>query len=433
MTTPQQQTTMTLAALASTCAAPRPPGENPDQHASRIFAGISSYLSDTGLATGGTWAPVWLAMSPDNANLCYIARNNAPGKNEFAVSIRGTYASLVDILEDIDVGTVVPFTAGGSPKPITVSKGSMDAFTQTVNARSPLPPAKCGDYPGTTLSQALATILKAAPSTPTVYVTGHSLGGCLASMVALYLQAQQWTNTPAFAVYTFAAPTAGLADFASYFTTVKWAAYNRIMNAFDMVPQAWVTVDLQNARNTWYPAAKGPVANPEVKGIIDLFIGRTKGNVYVQPGTAIELNNDPQYQLYDPNHVNPTVDDFMGQAAFQHANNSYLTLLGAPIIPPGPSVTSMTPSAGQPGTSVTISGSGFTQDSVVDFGPIPCQAFTVGSASQIIAVVPDGAGIVEVSVTNVFGSSQAAPGSRFAYGKPQAASSDKSKLARATR
>ncbi|GIH07856.1 hypothetical protein Rhe02_59230 [Rhizocola hellebori] len=339
MATPQQ-VTMTLAALATTNAAPHPPGEDPDEHAARIFAGINSYLTDSGLATSGTWAPVWLALTSDSANLCYIAKNSAAGKNEFAVAIRGTSASVLDILQDFEVGTVVPFTAGGSPSPISVSKGAMDAFTEIVNAQSPQT-ANCGNYPGTTLIQALNSILGSAPTTPrpTVYVTGHSLGGCVATMVSLYLQAQSWTNTPAFAVYTFAAPTAGLDSFAQYFMSVKWAAYQRTVNAYDVVPQAWVKADL-NAVTGWYPSP-GPAATDEVKATIELLIGSAHGNAYVQPGVAVLLNDDPAhpYQLYDPNLVNKTFKDFLGQMGFQHANNTYLTLLGAPVIPAEPAMT----------------------------------------------------------------------------------------------
>lgn len=67
--------------------------------------------------------------------MAYIAKNN-DGSNQFAVVVRGTIASVTDILEDLDVGTVVPFTASGSTSPISVSKGAMDAFTQVVDMRS---------------------------------------------------------------------------------------------------------------------------------------------------------------------------------------------------------------------------------------------------------------------------------------------------------
>ena len=36
---------------------------------------------------------------------------------------RGTVCNLADIMEDFDVGTVVPFTPGAATSPISVSKG----------------------------------------------------------------------------------------------------------------------------------------------------------------------------------------------------------------------------------------------------------------------------------------------------------------------
>ena len=48
---------------------------------------------------------------------------------------------------------------------------------------------------------------KLAGDRTTIYVTGHSLGGCATTTVALYLQAALTNHV--FQVYTFAGPTAG--------------------------------------------------------------------------------------------------------------------------------------------------------------------------------------------------------------------------------
>jgi predicted lipase len=59
-----------------------------------------------------------------------------------------------------------------------------------------------------------ASFLKGVPAGSTIYVTGHSLGGCLASATAPYL-AQELGGAGGLRVYTFAAPSAGDATFAS--------------------------------------------------------------------------------------------------------------------------------------------------------------------------------------------------------------------------
>ncbi|GAA2260070.1 MULTISPECIES: lipase family protein [Kitasatospora] len=119
--------------------------------------------------------------------MAYIAKDSS-GSNQFAVVVRGTVAHAIDMLEDLDVGTVVPFTVGGS-SPVSVSKGAMAAFTQIAGMTDDSSPT------GANLVQALTALLKDAPGA-TVNVIGHSLGGCIATMLALYLQAQTWKGSP---------------------------------------------------------------------------------------------------------------------------------------------------------------------------------------------------------------------------------------------
>ncbi len=404
------QVTMTLAAFAATGATPRPSGETLEQQTKRIITGINAQLSDPRLATQGAWKLVWLALSPANANMAYIAQSTN-GSNEFAVVARGTDADLTDILEDLDVGTVVPFPESGSPKPIAVSKGAKDAFTRVVNARSIASPS-----PNATLAQALSVALKAAPSSPqpTVYLTGHSLGGCIATMLAPYLQAQTWPKQPKFAVITYAAPTAGVQSFVDYFNSVPWVIDERQNNAYDLVPHAWADLDTTAG---WYPSP-GPQATDEVKLLIGTISKRTKGNVYVQPGTLRPMNTG--YTSLAKNLVNKTTQDFLGQVAFQHANSTYLDLVGAPPVPSPPVVTDVTPTFGAAGATVTINGNGFSQDSMVDFGHFACtERPTIDpSGLKITVKVPNGTGVVHVRVTNTLGTSPAVAMAQFAYGGP---------------
>ncbi|MGW2413762.1 IPT/TIG domain-containing protein [Streptomyces tubercidicus] len=421
------QVTMTLSAIAATAATPRPSGESQQEQLQRARLGITAQLNNAGLATGSTWELMWLALSPDNANLAYIAWNS-DGSNQIAVAIRGTIDNPIDMMEDLDVGTVVPFTAGGSTD-IAISAGAMAAFTQIITARgitAVAPEQAQGGESGrpeivlpsdTTLVQALSDLLMSVPSSPqpTLYVTGHSLGGCIATTLGTYLQAQTiQPNTPRLALVTFAAPTAGLKSFADYLGSRPWSLNERWVNAYDLVPRAWS--DLLTAKS-WYPAP-GPTANDEVKVLLSVIDGLRKDNAYVQPNATNPKTVNANYSKYDSGLVNHTTADFLGQVAFQHANSTYLTLLGAPVVPAGPVVTSVSPTYGWGGKSVTVTikGSGFTKDSVVDFGPIPCAVFDVDpSGTQIIATAPDGHGIVDVRVTTMLGTSPAVPLGRFAY------------------
>lgn len=420
------QVTMTLSAIAATAATPRPSGESLQEQLQRAKLGITAQLNNAGLATGSSWELMWLALSPDNANLAYIAWNS-DGSNQIAVAVRGTIDNPIDMMEDLDVGTVVPFTAGGSTD-IAISAGAMAAFTQIITARGITAVATEQAQGGetgrpeivlpsdATLVQALSSLLTSVPSTPqpTLYVTGHSLGGCIATTLATYLQAQTFQpNKPRLALVTFAAPTAGLKSFADYVDSRPWSLNERWVNAYDLVPRAWS--ELLTAKS-WYPAP-GPTANDEVKVLLPVIDGLRKGNAYVQPSAGNPKTVNANYSKYDSGLVNQTTSDFLGQVAFQHANSTYLTLLGAPVVPAGPVVTSVSPTYGWGGKSVTVTikGSGFTKDSVVDFGPIPCSVFKVDSATQITATAPDGHGIVDVRVTTMLGTSSAVPLGRFAY------------------
>ncbi|MBF9143216.1 CUB domain-containing protein [Hymenobacter properus] len=65
-----------------------------------------------------------------------------------------------------------------------------------------------------------------------------------------------------------------------------------------------------------------------------------------------------------------------------------------------PTITSFTPTSGAVGTSVTITGTGFTGATGVSFNNVPATTFNVISATQITAVVPTGAATGPIRVTN---------------------------------
>ncbi len=410
-----RQVTMTLAAIAATGATTRPSGESLPEQAARIRRGITAQLADTSLATRGAWRLLWLGLSPGNANLAYLA-GTTDGSAEFAVVIRGTAtANATDLLEDLDVGTVVPFTAGGSPQPVSVSKGAMEAFTQILGMSAD----------GLGLVRALGEALRtAAPAKPTVYVTGHSLGGCIATLVAPYLEALDWgPGTPQFALSTFAAPTAGDQGFADFVDSLGWTANEHCYNTYDLIPQAWADLTVKG----WYPDP-GPAADFDVKALVSTIASLAGPNVYVQPGYAYAMNTDyGQPGTYDPYATRSSVEDFLTQVGFQHADSTYLGQVGAPPMGSGPVVTSLSPTYGPTGTEVTVNGSGFGTDpesaaTAVDFGAVPCETFTVnGDGSQITCQVPDGTGVVDVRVTTILGTSSASLFHQFAYDGPQPA------------
>ncbi|HTG28380.1 MAG TPA: IPT/TIG domain-containing protein, partial [Methylomirabilota bacterium] len=73
-----------------------------------------------------------------------------------------------------------------------------------------------------------------------------------------------------------------------------------------------------------------------------------------------------------------------------------------------PVITSITPASGPIGTSVTLTGTGFTGASGVSFNGTRATTFTVSSDTQMSATVPAGATTGKISVTNTAGTGTSA-------------------------
>ena len=92
----------------------------------------------------------------------------------------------------------------------------------------------------------------------------------------------------------------------------------------------------------------------------------------------------------------------------------YVTVTASPS---GPTVTSISPTTGSEdgGTSVTITGTGFTGATAVRFGTIPAVSYTANSATQITATSPAGTGTVHITVTTPYGTSTTSSADQFTY------------------
>jgi triacylglycerol lipase len=161
-----------------------------------------------------------------------------------------------------------------------------------------------------------------APSGADVFVTGHSLGGALTTVLAPWLvdQLSQSNGKNTVIPYTYAAPTAGNATFANFYTGLFKSSY-RYHNTIDIVPKAWA--ELLSIKSLY--SSPGPTCPWELKDTIDLALDWAKAAKvsYSQPNGAGESL---------PGVPSPT-SDFFAQALDQHDHNYYLKLLGAPTVP----------------------------------------------------------------------------------------------------
>jgi hypothetical protein len=162
-----------------------------------------------------------------------------------------------------------------------------------------------------------------------------------------------------------------------------------------------------------------------VKQIVTALMGVPGYHRYTQPTQITEWNT--KYALRDPYLTAKSTQDFLGQVAFQHANITYMLLLGSlKELDRPPKVSGVSPSFGEAGTQITIEGSGFAKfapkDTAVDFGVVACDpgSYEIKSDAQILVhQVPEGVGIVDVRVTNPLGTSAGLAATQFAYGGPE--------------
>jgi triacylglycerol lipase len=278
---------------------------------------IQSYLLPTTNppnATHGDWVLVWgpAVTAIDAGNLMFISYNRST--NQYAIAVRGTYpyfglALFVDLYEDLDVSDPLPWQYPTIPGAV-VAGGTIDGLNDVVA------------FTADEVSFRAFVDSQIAPSGADIFVTGHSLGGALTTVLAPWLvyQLSQSNAKNAVMPYTYAAPTAGNATFASFYTGLFKSSY-RYYNTIDIVPKAWA--ELLSIKTLYH--SPGPACPWELKGTIDLiadWLSSIKVS-YTQPNGAGESL---------PGVPSPT-SDFFAEALDQHDHNYYLKLLGAPTVP----------------------------------------------------------------------------------------------------
>jgi hypothetical protein len=297
---------------------------------------------------GGNFRLVWLGISPDWANLMYVARDRRETAR-YAVVVRGTdWRFLADLSEDFCVLEKHGWPTASPPNPsIYVAQGAWDGLQALLATKSDVfnmnPPAI--EMPTSMEMFFLAEALGSTYDTDLdIFVTGHSLGGAMATVVGLWLAeaASKWVLRPNkvnFKTYTFASPTVGNQDFATYYNgqtanrQVGWQAY-RVYNEQDAVPFAYA--DLSNLPENGIPLEL--FFGLELVGAIGLIeTALSDARVsYVQvektsDGTAVGLSNNPPSSKCLPKCNNPAANwtDYACWVGYEHLTNTYLFLLGA--------------------------------------------------------------------------------------------------------
>lgn len=233
------------------------------------------------------WKTVFLpvASTKQNPNFAVILQDSS-NLSQYAVVIQGT-KSIWDALLDFNIDQTPAFSPVSGAQ---IAQGAADGLSNVL---------ALADANGQTLQQSLTAI---GWNTNYLFLTGHSLGGTLASLLApwaavnLFNQKSPITQLPAaIQAITFAPFAAGNQQFADFLN--GQSNYQANFNANDAVPHVWATSGQYSVPNMYklFPSP-GPSPIPsklqnymqkKVDGIPSGFsYVQTQGTSFAYPSEA---------------------------------------------------------------------------------------------------------------------------------------------------
>ncbi len=272
---------------------------------------IETNLKNVKLLTPYGFKLQWFSVG--TANQMYVAAPiiNAQGDLSPAnfVCIRGTVlafseTSWKDFLEDTEVALVEwPFTQDKTPQAAKIAQGSSDGLKEITTI---------GD---TETGQLLLPYLQNLQPNM-LFVNGHSLGGALATGLALHLQKQTYHM---ILPYTFATPTIGNKHFADYMNDQFAGMYfMRTVNSLDNLPKFWSVSGIESVMDSYTP-------NPACPEWIEVLLEAVKTVVQEEGYDYEHVHNDKGVVLNGD--LNPG-DSWLEEVKYQHSASTYLSLLG---------------------------------------------------------------------------------------------------------
>ncbi|HMW02256.1 MAG: hypothetical protein K1Y36_23000 [Blastocatellia bacterium] len=278
-----------------------------------IKPALVSQLAIPEYATGGNWSLVWGPCQKDETMFFCVQERTAPQR--LVLCVRGT--DLMDFdnwVEDLWVSLVDYPMAGkpfdGHPK---IAKGTLLGLNQlTEMLTAAQPDAWATEGNSGSLFDFLVAQSGAADLEMTV--TGHSLGGCLAVMLAVWLTDRLEKAT--VSACTFAAPTPGETELARYTESRLGERHQRHYNQLDVIPLAWN--NLEGFKTT--PSKMGWM-DEWFKLLLDGMIELTKGKNFAHAAHPFPIAREARSE-----------GGWFQQAGYEHDYNTYLTILGAPTV-----------------------------------------------------------------------------------------------------
>lgn len=279
------------------------------------------------------WKIAWNPL-PVNGNYAFVATDS----NTYVLAIRGSLISFTEdafnnwIYHDLNVATQNDWPYSSTPK-AKISQGSYIAWQNLEKMRD----RASGKSLWTFLSE------RVGAQNPLI-VTGHSLGGNLASVYASYLwykfdKSGHTKNN--INVITFGAPAAGNKSFADDFNT-KFPASARIENRNDIVPKFPCSNNITRLADLYTPSPSSSQISIGYNNIttklsnVFMLMSSTLAILELQSNFSgyTHTNGDGQLitvALSGKDTAN-TATSWFAEAAYQHSMAQYASFFNAPVI-----------------------------------------------------------------------------------------------------
>lgn len=293
-----------------------------------LYNQINHYLESMD-PVKGQWNLVWgpavfkfplIAKLRDNT--VYVVQNTKD-KSQYALALSGTNPyELTDwLFEDFLVAGTLPWDYGKRPAGARISLSAGLSLSILHNLKP------CQGLPGAGVR--LTDFFKEQTGLTSLTVTGHSLGGEMASTAALWLadtQGEQWDmqKKAKVSAYCYAGPTAGNSQWANYFHERLGDNAHRIWNSLDVAPRVWEVSTLEQIPHLYLPQIKPPIW---AKPLLDTIILSVKDKNYTQI-PAVKQDKQP---LISQVNTAPDYNTFLAQAVYQHID-AYHKLLNVPAL-----------------------------------------------------------------------------------------------------
>jgi hypothetical protein len=212
---------------------------------------------------------------------------------EYTVVFRGTnpVSTAEWLLQDFSIQRRVPWReiqAGSAPDDAVVSEGTATAIA----IRSAMRPLEGAPGEGRALGDALEAILEESRGPCVIHFTGHSLGGLMASTMALRLLDRLETEgrTDLLSrlrpdVVAIASPTTGNAAFNRYLAS-RVRTRVLIANPLDVVPHAWDESTLEDLPGLYKPLVS---MEPFMSSLYDWGVRMARGAGYAREPGAVPV------------------------------------------------------------------------------------------------------------------------------------------------